>query len=362
MSSDPHSGGEPGPGRPVGEDGAGNAGEEDRSQSLAGRLVAGGTKSAQRVAGATGVDRAVEAAVEDAIVRAIESEATERAIGRILNGPVVEQAARDAIQSDAVERALVEAIDSEMVDRVWARLLDSDETQRLIERIAEAPEVRAAIASQGIGLIDDVGRQVARVTRILDFIGERIARRILFLAQRSTPTDRVGLFTRAAAIVIDFLLVNAALVTTAAVLGLMASAFGVDLSNVSSALVALGALTWIVIGSLYLLTFWALSGQTPGMRFLDIRIEREGVAGIGAGPAVRRLIGFWLAVIPFCLGFVGVLVRIDRRGFHDRLGRTAVYYVNPAEPDQPHEAAAVDARDVAPVGTVEIPSPQRQRW
>ena len=56
-------------------------------------------------------------------------------------------------------------LDSELVDHVWDRLLASDEAQKLIERIAEAPELRAAIAAQGVGLLRDIGRQVRRLRR-----------------------------------------------------------------------------------------------------------------------------------------------------------------------------------------------------
>jgi len=272
-------------------------------------------------------------------VRAVESDATERAVARILNGPMVEQAVQQALRSEAVEQALLETVDSEMVDRLWGRILESDETQKLIERIAEAPEVRAAIASQGIGLIGDIGRQVARVTRHLDAIGESVARRLLFRKPRSLATDRAGFFTRLLALGIDALIVNLALVTGTALLSVIATVFGADLSSASNGIIALGAATWFIAGSLYLFTFWSLSGQTPGMQFLDIRIEHEGSNHLGPRPAFRRLVGFWLASIPFCLGFIGVLVKIDRRGFHDRLGDTTVFYVDPARPDQPHRRA-----------------------
>lgn len=313
--------------------------QDEPSRNLAERLVSAGTNRAQRVAGAAGLDKALETAIEEAIVRAVESDATERAVARILNGPMVEQAVQQALRSEAVEQALLETVDSEMVDRLWGRILDSDETQKLIERIAEAPEVRAAIASQGIGLIGDIGRQVAKVTRRLDGLGESIARRLLFRKSRSLTTDHAGFFTRLLALGIDALIVNLALVTGTALLSVIATAFGADLSSVPKEIVALGAFTWIVAGSLYLFTFWTLSGQTPGMQFLDIRIEHESSNHLGPRLAFRRLVGFWLASIPFCLGFIGVLVKIDRRGFHDRLGRTTVFYVDPARPDQPHRRA-----------------------
>ncbi|MGK2955254.1 MAG: RDD family protein [Solirubrobacterales bacterium] len=311
--------------------------EEDEDRTLTGRLVSGGTKRAQQVAGIAGIDRVVETAVEEAIVKAIESEATERAIARILNGPMVEQAVQEALRSEAVEKALIDTLDSDLVDKAWGRILDSDETQKLIERIAEAPEVRAAIASQGIGLIGDIGRQVAGVTRALDSIGERISRRILFRPKRTEPTSRAGFFTRLLGLALDALIINLSLVTATALLSVVATVFGATFDDFSKELLAVGATTWFITGSLYLFVFWSLSGQTPGMRFLDIRIEHDGNNIIGPRLAMRRLIGFWLAAIPFCLGFIGVLVKLDRRGFHDRLGKTVVYYVNPAGPDQPHD-------------------------
>ncbi len=58
-----------------------------------------GARNAQRVVDAAGLDQAIETAVEEAIVGALESEATERAIARVLNGPLIEQAVSEAPQS-----------------------------------------------------------------------------------------------------------------------------------------------------------------------------------------------------------------------------------------------------------------------
>ena len=228
-------------------------------------------------------------------------------------------------------------MDSELVDRVWGRILASDETQKLIERIADAPEVRAAIASQGIGLIGDIGRQVAKVTRILDSLGEKSSRRLLFRNKRIEPTNRAGFFTRLLALAIDALIVNLSLVTATALLSVIATVFGADFTELSNQILAVGAFTWFFFGSVYLFVFWSLSGQTPGMQFLNIRIEHEGTNHIGPQPALRRLVGFWLSAIPFGLGFIGVLLKVDRRGWHDRMGHTVVYYIDPAGLDRPHD-------------------------
>src|SRR5688572_19997781 len=100
--------------------------------SIAARLLGGSARGARAVAGATGIDDAVDLATEEAIVKALESPAVERALVRVLQGPAAEQAVQALMESPAVERALLDALDSELVDHVWERLLTSDEVQRLI--------------------------------------------------------------------------------------------------------------------------------------------------------------------------------------------------------------------------------------
>src|ERR1700709_2584377 len=122
---------------------------------LSARLLGAGVRGVRTVGKATGVDRAVEVAAEEAIVAAAESEAVERALARVLQGPMVGEAGQGALESEAVKKALLEAMDSELVDEVWRRLLASDEAQQLVERIAEAPGGRAAISAQGGGMRED---------------------------------------------------------------------------------------------------------------------------------------------------------------------------------------------------------------
>src|SRR5262249_33101645 len=154
---------------------------------LSARLLGAGVRGVRGVGRATGIDRTVELAAEEAIVGAIESEAVERAMARLLRGPVVEEAVQGAVQAGAGKRAIVEAMDSELVDEVWRRLLASEEAQQLVERIAGAPELRAAISAQGAGLLDDISRTIGRLARRFDDSLERIVRRILFRPPRTEP-------------------------------------------------------------------------------------------------------------------------------------------------------------------------------
>jgi uncharacterized RDD family membrane protein YckC len=307
-------------------------GSPDRSLPFSVRLLGAGVRSARSVGKATGLDRAVETAAEEAMVAAVESEAVERAVARVLKGPIVEEAMNSALESDAVKRALIEALDSELVDEVWRRLLASDETQRLVERIAEAPEIRAAISAQSVGMIEDVGHTIGNGTRRLDAVMERLIRRIFFRKRRAAPADRAGAVTRGLAFGLDLLIVNLGFSGVAAVAALIASAFSGNGNGVSDLALAAGTTLWFVLGSLYLVGFWSLVGQTPGMRFLGIRLDVTG-RGLRFGSALKRLIGMALSAIPFGLGFLGIFFDPRRRAWNDRLcGVDVVYEGNERTP------------------------------
>jgi uncharacterized RDD family membrane protein YckC len=297
---------------------------EEPRPPLPARLLGGGARGARRVAQAAGVDRAVEAATEEAIVRAVESPAVERALVRVLQGPAVEEAMRGALDSPAVERALVDALDSELVDTVWRQLLASDEAQKLVERIAEAPEVRAAIASQGVGFLDDIRRQIGKIARTADGAIERIVRRLTRRPQRTEPTECAGAFTRALAFAIDVGVLNLAFIAISALIAFVASI--VFPSDATVPALAVGAVAWLIAGAAFMVSFWALTGQTPGMSIVGLRIVPLDEPRMDLGIAIRRLFGFILAVIPLGLGFLGILFSERRRGLEDTIGHTEVHY------------------------------------
>jgi uncharacterized RDD family membrane protein YckC len=312
----------------------GGGGPSDRETPLSLRLLEAGVRGARSVGKATGVERAVEAAAEEAMVAAIESEAVERALRRVLKGPLVEETVNGVLESDAVKRALVEALDSEMVDEVWRRMLAGNEAQRLVERIAEAPEIRAAISAQSVGFIEDVGHTIGDVTRRADGVIERVARRIAFRQPRAEPTERAGALTRLLAFGLDALIVNLAFSGLAAVLALIGSFLSGDGSNVSGLALAVGSFAWLGLGSLYLVAFWSLAAQTPGMRFFGVRLGVEG-RGLPLRRSLRRLAGMFLATFPFGLGFLGVLYDERRRGWQDRMAGVDVLYESREAPAAP---------------------------
>lgn len=289
---------------------------------ISARLLGVGVRGARSVGKATGIDRAVEVAAEEAIVGAIESEAVERAMARVLNGPLVEEAVQGALESDAVKRALLEAMDSELVDEVWRRLLASEEAQQLVERIAGAPELRAAISAQGVGLVGDIARTIGRVIRDIDNTFERIVRRLTFRKPRPTPPPEAGAISRTLAMVIDGLIVNLSFTALAAVVALVGSAFGGEGNGVTGFTIVVGSTVWAITGLLYLVVFWSLAGRTPGMSFVGIRLSEK----LSLRRAIKRAFGIFLSVITFGIGFLGIVFRENRRGWADRMAKTDVIY------------------------------------
>ena len=250
------------------------------------------------------------------MIRALDSPATDRAIDRAI---------QNALDSPETERRVNEILDSELVDRVWERLLASDEAQKLVERIAEAPEVRAAITQQGIGLLDDVGRGIADVTRRFDDWLERRFRRLFRRAQRSGETELAGPSSRLLAVGIDIALLNG--------IAFIASSLGANflegvIGAADALLLAIGISAWIFAGISYLMVFWVLAGQTPGMRFLGLQLRSGDKETLHLGQAFKRLWGLILSIIPFGLGFVPILTDERRRGWHDKMARTEVFFEN----------------------------------
>jgi len=302
----------------------------DQRRSGPARLLGAGARGAERLAGATGVDKAVEDAVEEAIVRAMRSPAVERALARGLDEGTVQRAIEAAVEralaSDEVADQVVRALDSEVADRVWAEILASPKAQMLVERIAEAPEVRAAITEQGMGLVTDLGRHLTAVTERLDDALERTAHRLMRRPPVEEETTEVGLVTRIAAAAIDLGLLSAAYSIAS---GLLASVVPVVFGN-GDGLSALGFLGFgflgFLVGGSLLVAFWALVGQTPGMRLLSIHLEREGTRALGLRPALRRLVALPVAIFTFGLGVLAILVSPTRQGWHDRFAGTKVVY------------------------------------
>ncbi len=262
-------------------------------------IARAGLRGAQGLARRLGLERAVDRGVD----RALDSEAAAKATERLL-------------QSDTA-------------NRVWDKVLESDEAQKLVERVAEAPEVRAAITSQGVGLLEDLRKVVRSVVRRLDTGIERVARALLRKRPREGRPIFAGVASRLLALAIDAGVVYGTLLVISAAIAFLVSVFESGDQTAGTVVIALGATVWALIAAAYLLILWSGAGRTMGMSFVAIRMLSEDGSEVRPGQAFRRLIWLVLAALPLFLGYWGVLFDHERRGWPDRRAKTVVCYADP---------------------------------
>jgi uncharacterized RDD family membrane protein YckC len=242
---------------------------------------------------------------------------------------IANRAVDRALNSEAADQVVERALESESVKRAWDRVLESEEAQKLVERVAEAPEVRSAITSQGVGLLEDLRRSARRAARRLDDAAERVVRGALRRPRRAQRPPYAGAATRGLAITLDGAIVSGILLLISTLVALLLNAVFSLEGDSKVVTIAFGAAAWWVAAGLYLAVFWSLAERTPGMTFFGLRILSEEGGRVPPRQDLRRLVGFVASLIPFGLGFLGILTDERRRGWHDRHAHTLVYYADP---------------------------------
>ena len=143
-----------------------------------------------------------------------------------------------------------------------------------------------------------------------------------------------GFFSRAAAYIIDRLIVFAIVFVIMLVINYFLSLFKLDqwlATRVGSStnLIITTLLSSfginLVISIFYNISFWMLSGQTPGKRFLGVRVMRADGQRLKLRNAIWRQIGYYISFILY-LGYIWILFDNRRQGFHDKIAGTIVTY------------------------------------
>jgi uncharacterized RDD family membrane protein YckC len=76
----------------------------------------------------------------------------------------------------------------------------------------------------------------------------------------------------------------------------------------------------------YFVFFWTVAGQTPGLKFMGLRVVTQDGGPPSGKRALMRMVGYVIATLPLYIGFIWVLVDDRRQGWHDKLARTFVIY------------------------------------
>lgn len=134
-----------------------------------------------------------------------------------------------------------------------------------------------------------------------------------------------GLITRATAFVVD-----AALILAVELLVAVAGVVIVGVLHLPTAinaiLVFLGGCLAILWSVGYLVVFWTTTGQTPGSRVMQIRVQAPDGKLLRPVRALLRCAGLLLAALPLFAGFVPILFDRRRRGFQDWLAHSVVVH------------------------------------
>ena len=134
----------------------------------------------------------------------------------------------------------------------------------------------------------------------------------------SSSPDYAGFWQRAAAFVID------ALIVTVILTPLMVVVFGMRRISLDPSEHAWDLLALVAI-ALAVIAFWRFGGATPGKVALGVKIVDAASGGPPpAGRLALRFLGYFVSALPLYLGFLWIAVDRRKQGWHDKIARTVV--------------------------------------
>lgn len=95
--------------------------------------------------------------------------------------------------------------------------------------------------------------------------------------------------------------------------------------------------------------FWVKFCGTPGKRLLGLKIvDAKTLQPLSPMQSVVRYLGYFIAVMPFCVGLLWILFDEKQQGWHDKLAHSVVIKNQPINlkntPQQPQDKV-IDKRD-----------------
>jgi uncharacterized RDD family membrane protein YckC len=135
------------------------------------------------------------------------------------------------------------------------------------------------------------------------------------------PVRYVGLVTRAISWGVDELLINLVAVFTGVGVALVVAIFPIT-KDLKPLFVVIGGVVYVLWTAGYFVGFWSTTGQTPGARFMQVRLVTPSGGRVKPARALVRWVGMNAALIPLPWGFVPI--PFGRKGFPDWLAHTRV--------------------------------------
>jgi uncharacterized RDD family membrane protein YckC len=267
-------------------------------------------------------------------VRALAAPELEHLVDRLLAGPLPEAVARSLVDNHVLERVAAEALQRADLEEAMSKALASPEADVLVDRVVNSPafkraleealaspSVRVALARQGEDAAADALDRLRTSLATLDDSAERAPRRLFGRPTRAAPPPEAGFATRGLALVLDAALVNLGFLAGAALVALIVSLAGNPPVWVEALLAGTGFTVAVIV---YFVFFWTVSGSTPGMALVRLRVLTIDGRPLGLGRAFARVVSLLLSVAILFLGFLPALVSDRRRALQDYLAGTVV--------------------------------------
>jgi uncharacterized RDD family membrane protein YckC len=286
--------------------------------------------------------------IEGAAESLLAAPEAERALDHVLAGPLPESIGRSLAQHQVVERVARESLDEGQTARIVESVVASPEFEAALRRVLSSPAVRDALTHQTTSYGDEILAHLRQRAYRADARAERRPRAWANRPPRDLDAPYAGIASRAIAFAVDLLIVTTIFVTGSALAGLASGLVGGFRPQWLA--VGIAGASALLLQIAYFAGFWAVAGQTPGMRLVRLRVRGPTGDHPGFGRALVRLGATWLALVPFCLGLVPVLVDDRRRALQDFIAGTIV-----AEDD----LLPISAEAIAPPAQAAVPTASR---
>ena len=80
-----------------------------------------------------------------------------------------------------------------------------------------------------------------------------------------------------------------------------------------------------LIPAIISIAFWMTKQATPGKMLLKLKIvDAQTGSPLTLGQSIGRYLGYYISILPFCLGFIWVGIDSKKQGWHDKLAGTVV--------------------------------------
>ena len=293
--------------------------------------------------------------VERVVDQVLASTDLEAAVEAVLEHAATERLVQDTLASPGFERIATNAADRLLASKLTEHVIQSPEMESVVEEIASSPAVRAAFLRQTTTLGDEIAAGLRRRMESLDDAGEGAVRGWLRRPVKAKAEPSAGdlargyggLGARGLAFAADFAIGTLVFLAAAALVGLVTWLSG----GLGPGLLAelLASFGWVIVLGAYLVLFWTVAGQTPGMRLMGLRVTDHRGSPPRFWRSFVRLLGLVLAIIPMFAGFLPVLFDHRRRALQDFLAGTIVRVEYAASPTEPvaREGADSDRRETA---------------